>query len=61
MKKPIRNGVIILIGVTVIGISIIVGSMFFDISKILQVGLAVVLLAEVALFCARITKNKSDK
>ncbi len=61
MNKQIRNGVIILIGVTVIGISIIVGSMFFDISKILQVGLAVVLLAEVALFCARITKNKSDK
>ena len=61
MNKQIRNGAIILIGVTVIGIGIIVGSMFFNITKLLHVGLAVVLLAEIALLCARLTKGKSDK
>ncbi|MBO4495287.1 MAG: hypothetical protein J5752_05465 [Clostridiales bacterium] len=61
MNKQIRNGAIILIGVTVIGIGIIVGSMFFNITKLLHVGLAIVLLTEIALLCARLTKGKSDK
>ena len=61
MNKQIRNGAIILIGVTVIGLGIIVGSKFFNISKLLHVGLAIVLLVEIALLCARLTKGKSDK